>query len=169
MGLDFNSPYAYVLWSDYFSRSSTVAVATQDDPGTNAGAKSTAGTDNSVVVGFVTGFHPPIDPATLFVWQVGVAVEARGRGLARQMLDELLARSGARWLEATVTPSNTASTALFRGTASRHGTAVVETLAYPEELFPGEHEPEVRFRIGPFKGPGDTLTHPPDGTKAQPD
>lgn len=169
VGLDLNSPYAYVLWSDYFSGSSTVAVAIQDDPSTDAGAKSSAGTDAGAVVGFVTGFHPPSDPATLFVWQVGVAAEARGRGLAQQMLDELLARSGARWLEATVTPSNTASTALFRGTASRHGTAVDETLAYPRELFPGDHEPEVRFRIGPFTGVAEQLGHPADGTKAQPD
>lgn len=152
VGLDLNSPYAYVLWSDYFSKSSTIAVATQDDPGSSAGVKSSADNDVGTVVGFITGFHPPADPTTLFVWQVGVAVEARGRGLGRQMLDELLARSGARWLEATVTPSNTASIALFRGTASRHGTGVDETLAYPRELFPGDHEPEVRFRIGPFTG-----------------
>lgn len=134
VGLDVNSPYAYVLWGDLFAESSTVAVTGAGD-----------------VVGFVTGFHPPADSATLFVWQIGVATEVRGRGLGAQMLDELLTRSAARWLEATVTPSNAASTALFRGIASRHSAPVDETLAYPGELFPEDHEPEMRFRIGPLR------------------
>lgn len=139
--LDLNSPYAYVLWADEFSASSIVAevdVAEADG-----------------IVGFVTGFHPPRDPSTLFVWQIGVAPEARDRGIGAGMLDELLARCGARWLEATVTPSNTASAALFRGTAARHATRVEEALVYPGELFAGDHEPEFRFRIGPL-GPDTT-------------
>jgi diaminobutyrate acetyltransferase len=143
VGLDLNSPYAYVLWADHFSASSIVAevdVAEVDE-----------------IVGFVTGFHPPRDPSTLFVWQIGVAPEARKRGIGGGMLDELLARSGARWLEATVTPSNTASAALFRGAAARHGAHVEGALVYPRELFAGDHEPEYRFRIGPLQH--DTTVH----------
>lgn len=134
VGLDLNSPYAYVLWADHFAATSVVAVA-----------------DNDEIVGFVNGFHPPSDPSTLFVWQVGVAPVARGQGIARRMLDELLGRTRARWLEATVTPSNTASAALFRGTAARHDSTADETLVYPRELFAEGHEPEFRFRIGPLR------------------
>lgn len=134
VGLDLNSPYAYVLWADHFTATSVVAVA-----------------DNDEIVGFVNGFHPPNDPSTLFVWQVGVAQQARRQGIAGRMLDELLARTRARWLEATVTPSNTASAALFRGTAARHDGKVDEALVYPPELFADGHEPEFRFRIGPLR------------------
>jgi L-2,4-diaminobutyric acid acetyltransferase len=135
VGLDLNSPYAYVLWGDCFDNSSIVAVEADD-----------------TVIGFVIGFHPPRDPSTLFVWQIGVAEHARERGVARRMLDDLVARSAARWLEATVTQSNTASTALFRGAATRYRAAVNETVAYPRHLFPGGHETEMRFRIGPLVG-----------------
>lgn len=135
MGLDLNSPYAYVLWGDHFSDTSVVALA----PG-------------ETVVGFVTGFHPPRDPATIFIWQVGVSESVRGEGVGGRMLDELLERTGARWLEATVTPSNEASAALFRGTAARHRAEVHEELVYPGDLFPDGHEPEVRFRVGPLEG-----------------
>lgn len=108
-------------------------------------------TEVDEIVGFVTGFHPPLDPATLFVWQIGVVQQAREGGVGGRMLDELIRRSGARWLEATVTPTNAASAALFRGTAARHGTQASETLVYPAELFAGDHEPEFRFRMGPLQ------------------
>jgi L-2,4-diaminobutyric acid acetyltransferase len=142
VGLDLNSPYAYVLWGDRFAGSSLVAV-------TDGGLLG-AGADATGIVGFVTGFHPPADPDALFVWQIGVAAPARGTGIGGRMLDDLISRTGARWLEATVTPSNGASAALFRSVATRHETQVEEVLVYPEDMFPDGHEPEVRFRIGPL-------------------
>lgn len=131
-GLDLNSPYAYVLWADHFSETSVVAID--------------GDTDGSLV-GYVTGFRLPDDPETLFVWQIAVAEQARGRGLGSTMLDELVAHTGVRALEATVTPDNEASAALFRAVAARHGTEAREELAYEAELFPGDHEAEIRFRI----------------------
>lgn len=129
-----------MLWADHFAESSIVAVTEMDQ-----------------VVGFVNGFRPPSDPTTLFVWQVAVAPEIRGHGLGKRMLDELLTRCTARWLEATVTPSNVASAALFRGTAARHRTVVDEAVGYPQALFPDDHEPEIRFRIGPLEGTTDPI------------
>jgi len=129
VGLDLNSPYAYVLWGDHFADTSVVAV--RDDR----------------VVGFAMGFRTPADPDTLFIWQIGVDEGARGSGLASRMLDELVERTGVAVVEATVTPSNTASAALFRGVGVRHGTVAEEVLAYGEDLFPDGHEAEVRFRI----------------------
>lgn len=131
-GLDENSPYAYAMWSDYFASTSIVAI------------------DHGEVVGFVMGFHAPEEPDCLFVWQVGVDERARGRGIALQMISELIQRHGSRWIEATVTPGNEASTALFRSLGAQFETTVAEELAYPAEIFPIEHEEEIRFRIGPL-------------------
>lgn len=130
VGLDLNSPYAYVMWSDYHADTSVVAVA-----------------DDGALVGFTIGFRLPAEPDTVFVWQIGVDERVRGQGIAGRMLDELVAKSGAGVVEATVTPSNDASAALFRALGSRHGTDVDESTAYGENLFPAGHEAEVRFRI----------------------
>jgi len=92
------------------------------------------------------------------VWQIGVATHARGRGLGRALLHALLDRlapTGVRYLEATVTPSNTASLRLFRGVAADAGAACVESLYFPTDQFPaGEvHEEEHLLRIGPVGTP----------------
>jgi L-2,4-diaminobutyric acid acetyltransferase len=106
------------------------------------------------VLGFVVGYRPPPRPETLFVWQVAVAEAHRGEGLAGRMLDAVLARhlaAGGRYVEATVTPSNRASSALFTGFAHRHEAPLLETPAFARELFPdGDHEDETRLRMGPF-------------------
>jgi len=150
-GLDLNSPYAYVLWGDHFSSSSLIA----EDP------------SDPTPLGFVMGFRAPGDHDTLFVWQIGVDERARGRGLAARMLDHLVAELGVSHVEATVTPSNAASAALFRGLGARHGAPVDEELAYREDMFPSGHEAEVRFRIGPTgqENPGSARpdTQPPRG------
>ena len=132
VGLDLNSPYAYVMWGEYFAGTSVVADL-----------------DGSVA-GFVIGFRVPEDPDTFFVWQVGVAARARRTGLAAAMVDHLLERTGARFLEATVTPDNAASAALFRSVGTRHGAPVDVGPAFSADLFPDGHEPELRFRIGPL-------------------
>jgi L-2,4-diaminobutyric acid acetyltransferase len=38
---------------------------------------------NGEAIGWISGYRPPNDPATLFVWQVAVHERARGLGLAR--------------------------------------------------------------------------------------
>ncbi len=132
VGLDRNSPYAYVMWGDYFA-STSVVVHRGDE-----------------VVGFVAGFLTPAEPTTLFVWQIGVSGSARRLGLGSQMLDHLVDRLRPLHLEATVTPDNAASTALFRSLGTRRRTRTEVSPAYPSELLGPEHDPELRFRIGPF-------------------
>lgn len=132
VGLDLNSPYAYVMWGDHFAGTSVVAER------------------RGSISGFATGFERPDQQGTLFIWQVGVATPARRHGLGALMLDHLLERTGCRFLEATVTPDNQASASLFRAVGKRHAARVEEDTAYPAELFPDGHEPEVRFRIGPI-------------------
>lgn len=129
-GLDENSPYAYLLWTEYFRDTTVVATDGGDAP-----------------VGFVTAFLRPDDADTVFVWQVGVDDAHRRRGIAGRLLDELFERTGATALEATVTPSNTASETLFRRFGERHGLAVVVEPLFDEALFPPGHEAELRFRI----------------------
>lgn len=144
VGLDLNSPYAYVMWGDLFSGTSIVA----EDAGSGR------------VVGFVTGCSVPDRPDTLFVWQVGVDPAARGRGIAATMIDRLVERTGATHVEATVTPDNAASSQLFRSVGTRHGAPVQERTIYDEAMFPGGHEAEVLFRIGPLQR--QVVSAPPD-------
>lgn len=106
------------------------------------------------LAGFITGYRPPAQNDTIFVWQVGVLPEARGAGVANRMLDNLLLSEGCRGvrvMETTVTPSNTASRAMFESLARRLGAKVEETEGFPAEMFSESgHEPEGRLRIGPF-------------------
>lgn len=138
--LDLNSAYLYVLFADRFA--DTCAIAER------AGH----------TVGVLTGFRPPRDPSTYFVWQIGVRPEVRGSGLAGRLIDAVLARHpDVRFVEATVSPSNAPSLALFGALARRHG-APLETLeGYGAELFPFHHEREPLLRIGPLADP----SHPP--------
>ncbi len=135
-GLDENSPYAYLLWSEYFVDTTVVAVD-----------------DDDHVIGFVMGFNPPREPTTAFVWQVGVDAAHRRRGIAGALLDQLVERTGADRLEATVTPSNTASKTLFTRFGDRHGAEVVIEELFTEDMFPPGHEAEERYRIGPITRP----------------
>ncbi|XRQ02732.1 diaminobutyrate acetyltransferase [Actinomadura welshii] len=134
--LDLNSPYSYTLWCRDFADTSVVAR------------------DAGTACGFITGYVRPSRPDTFFVWQVAVDDDHRGQGLARRMLDRLADRlvpRGHRFLEATVTPDNTASTAMFESFARARGCEVARSPLFGAEHFPdGGHEPEVLFRIGPI-------------------
>jgi L-2,4-diaminobutyric acid acetyltransferase len=134
--LDANSCYAYMLLCTHFAATCVVAE------------------DEGELVGFVSAYRPPTDPSALFVWQVAVKSAARGRGLAKAMIQTLLAREtcrGVTFLEATVTPSNVASQTLFRSLAKEHQARCTETCWFPPEAFgAGEHEAELLFRIGPL-------------------
>ena len=137
--LELNSAYAYLLTGAHF------------------GATSAIVRDGSTLCGFVWAYRLPERPETLFVWQIGVAPAYRGHGLGHALLSEVLARPACRGvthLEATVTPSNEASMALFRGFARRCGVPVAETAAFDTGLFPDPaHETEMLVRIGPFNQP----------------
>ncbi|MEV5571589.1 diaminobutyrate acetyltransferase [Spirillospora sp. NPDC052269] len=144
--LDVNSAYSYTLWCRDFAATSIVARDAAGEPAHDAVH------ENGGARGFVTGFLRPEAPDTLFVWQVAVDPARRGRGLARLMLDGLadrLAPHGARALEATVTPGNAASTALFSSFARDRGAELTRTPLFGSDLLDG-HEPEVLFRIGPL-------------------
>jgi L-2,4-diaminobutyric acid acetyltransferase len=134
--LDPNSAYCYMLLFNYFA--GTCLVAEREER----------------IIGFVTAFAPPepVERESLFVWQIAVAPEARGQGVATALLRQLLAlpacRSAAR-LEATVSPGNGPSRRLFEAFARERGT-VLETagMGFPAALFPEQgHEDEPIVRI----------------------
>lgn len=134
--LDRNSPYAYLMVCRDFARTSAVARA------------------SGSVVGFVAAYRRPEAPDTLFVWQVAVADDWRGHGLARRMIDDVLGRDLAfRYLEATVTPTNAASLRLFRSFARADGARCEEVELFGVGDFPpdSDHEAEVLLRVGPLR------------------
>jgi L-2,4-diaminobutyric acid acetyltransferase len=137
--LDLNSPYAYLLLSSHFADTSVVAETASD----------------GALVGFVAAYVPPTKPDTIFVWQVGVRPQCRGRGLAGRMLHELCERvqpQGLQFLEATVTPSNQPSLSLFRAFARNNDAPCSEEILFSRELFPRDtsHDSEILLRIGPL-------------------
>lgn len=137
--LELNSAYAYVLLATHFS--DTCLIAEEGDE----------------LIGMVIAYRPPRRSEAVFVWQVAVAPAGRGRGLGRRLLLELAARTaphGVRFVEASVTPGNAPSRALFESLARELGTECRVQPFMTPELFPEPHEAEELFRIGPFAAAG---------------
>ena len=92
------------------------------------------------------------------MWQVVVAASHRRRGLARAMIRAILDRPSSadiRAIETTVSPSNEASTQMFRALAAELGAPIEPVGGFGASLFPSAngsapHEEEIRYRIGPF-------------------
>jgi L-2,4-diaminobutyric acid acetyltransferase len=135
--LEQNSCYSYLLLCTHFA--STCLLAER----------------RGELVGFVLAYRPPSHPEWLFVWQVGVSSSARGVGLGRRMLTELIdqpAARSARFLTATVSPDNAASLALFRGFARAQEVPCEHGPGFASALFDAPHPDEHLLRIGPLKG-----------------
>lgn len=134
--LDANSSYAYFMACRNFAATSVVAEV------------------DGEVAGMVTAYPLPADPQRLFVWQVGVRDAFQGRGIARGMIESILARpecAAVRYIETTIAPDNEASEALFRRVAGNLNASIEAQEVYKDELFPGaEHQIERLFVIGPI-------------------
>lgn len=135
--LDCNSAYSYLLLCKHFTETCAVAVAKGE------------------IVGFLTAYFPPNRADTIFVWQVGITRAMRGQGLATRLLQQLLQRDvcrGVKFMEATVSPTNHASRALFTALAKWLNAELSEVSCFSAALFPEEnHEAENLLRIGPFQ------------------
>ena len=136
--LDLNARYCYLLLCEHFSATCIVAE-----------------TMDNQIDGFVSAYVPPGRPDCLFVWQVAVRERARGQGLAKRLLDELLARGALRdivFVETTVGPDNHASRKTFAALAQTHDAKLVEFELFPPALFGAQaHEDERLLRIGMLK------------------
>lgn len=135
--LDNNSVYKYIMMTHYFVDTCVVAKYNQE------------------LVGFITAFIPPKQPDTVFVWQIGVSQNHHGEGIGSCLLEELFNQvktKGIKYLEATITPSNQASQALFKKFANHHKTNCNIQTFFTRDLFP-DHDPyeeELKFKIGPI-------------------
>ena len=131
--LDLNTSYAYLVLADDFAATCRVAVSGAD------------------VVGFVLGYRPPERPHHVFVWQVAVRADQRGRLVAARMLDDLVDSSPeVTAIEATVTESNTASRRLFASFARDRGADLTWSEGVRADDFPDGHEAEPRLLISPL-------------------
>lgn len=134
--LDPNSLYCNLLQCTHFAETSALAELGGD------------------VAGFVSGYRPPVHPDSLFVWQVAVAPAARGQGLGKRLMLDILARpdnSSVRFLRTTITGDNVASWAMFEGLARELGAPTRRQLLFDAgRHFAGRHDSEYEFIIGPF-------------------
>lgn len=106
------------------------------------------------MVGFVSGYCPPDDPGTLFVWQVAVDSVARGQGLAQRLILDILNRpccTAVTCIHTTVTPSNLASRAMFERLATKLHAPIDVRPHFDRHLhLAGRNETEELLAIGPF-------------------
>ena len=130
--LDENSLYANIVQADHF-RDTSVIAETEGE-----------------TLGWISGHMIP-NTDTFFVWQVAVSDKARGLGLGRKMLLELLSRpetADARALHTTITPDNAASWALFRSLARSLGGTLTDAPHYTRaQHFDGAHATEHLVQI----------------------
>ncbi len=130
--LDENSMYCNLIQADHFR--DTCVVAEMDGE----------------IVGWVSGHMVPARQE-LFVWQVAVSPKARGMGLGRKMLLELIERDAsddATQLKTTITKGNDASWALFRGFARAIGGDLTDEPHFEcDRHFEGHHDTEHMVTI----------------------
>lgn len=137
--LDPNSIYCNLLQCSHFAETGVAAEIDGD------------------LVGFISGYIPPQQPETVFVWQVAVHEKGRGQGLAKRMLKAIVARDACKdvtHMETTITDDNEASWALFRSFARDMGAELTHHEHFEKDThFGGEHDSEFLLRIGPFTKP----------------
>lgn len=139
--LDLNSMYSYLLLCSHFADTSAL-VEHDGKP-----------------VGFLSAYIPPNEPDTLFVWQVAVAKEARGLGLATRMIEDILARPALEHVEqikTTITMDNEPSWRLFKSFAkSVDANCTNEVMFCRKEHFRGVHDTEHLVTISPLDNDND--------------
>ncbi len=138
--LDRNSLYLNLLQCTHFAETCVIAESVDSD---------------DAPCGFISGYLIPEQPERLFIWQVAVAARARGQGLAKRMLSELLSRpvcAATTFLQTTITPTNQASWALFRSFAQSLDAPFEEHVLFDRDIhLDGVHESEHMVTIGPFE------------------
>ncbi|WP_207892541.1 diaminobutyrate acetyltransferase [Paenibacillus pinisoli] len=134
-GLDVNSVYCYLMLSDMFSETCSIAER------------------EGRLCGFLSAFRKPAQPDTLFVWQIAVDPVLRGNGIGGKLLKDVLSRDNnadIQVLEATISPGNMASRRWFMAAARELESECSISELYDASMFPESHEAELLFRIGPF-------------------
>jgi L-2,4-diaminobutyric acid acetyltransferase len=133
--LDLNSTYNYLIQSYYFNRTCSVAF------------------DSEKIVAFVSGFIKPTNKNCLFIWQVAIDEEYRGKGLGIELIEFLLNQNKeVNTIETTITKNNIASRRMFQKIVEKYKTRMSEeALVDKEKDFSNEHDSEMLITIGPIK------------------
>ena len=125
--LDENSMYCNLIQVEHFARTCVVAEL------------------DGEIVGWISAHMIP-ETDDLFVWQVAVGPSARGLGLGRKMLLELIERDAcidATRLKTTITRDNDASWALFKSFARHIGGDLADKPHFERDThFDGRHATE---------------------------
>jgi L-2,4-diaminobutyric acid acetyltransferase len=132
--LDLNSTYHYLIQSYYFNRTCSVAF------------------DGEKIVAFVSGFIKPTNKNCLFIWQVAIDEDYRGKGLGIELIEFLLNQNKeVNTIETTITKNNIASRRMFQKIVEKYETRMSEeTLFDKEEDFSNEHDSEMLITISPI-------------------
>lgn len=134
--LDENSRYCNLLQCSHFSDTCVAAWM---------GGK---------MVGFISGYIPPRQSDTYFLWQVAVHSDARGQNLAARMIDFILEAEACHrvtQLQTTITADNQASRRVFEKLAERQNAGITSEPFFTRDThFDGQHDTEFLFTIGPF-------------------
>lgn len=137
--LDTNSLYANLLQCTHFAQ--TCALAR----------------DKEGILAWVSGYLPPDQPDTYFLWQVAAHPRARGRGVAKRLITEILRRdvcAGVRQLQTTITADNAASWRLFEAVADTLGAPLRGEMFFERKRhFADRHDSEFLVTIGPIPRP----------------
>ena len=132
--LDLNSTYHYLIQSHYFSKTCSIAF------------------DNKKVVAFVSGFINSSKNNSLFIWQVAIDENYRGKELGIELIEFILNQNkNLDSIETTVTETNLASRRMFEKFCEKYQIKLSEqTLFNKEQDFSNEHDSEILLKIGPL-------------------
>jgi len=129
--LDLNSHYLYLLQCSHFAPTCVVATL------------------NGEVVAWVSGYIPPKQADTFFVWQVAVGEKARGLGLGKRLINWVVAQqNGIKKIHTSITPDNAASWGLFKSLARDWGSDLSSRDWFDKQShFGGRHNTELLVEI----------------------
>ncbi len=103
------------------------------------------------IVAFSSGYVPPTKKDTFFSWEAVVHRNYRGHNLQKSMLLHQIRKTGVKYFEGTVNPSNEVSKRNFRELAQLLDTRCEEKVLFSEDDFENDgHEPEILYRVGPI-------------------
>lgn len=134
--LECNTEYAYLILAAHFSQSCAICRV------------------EGKVIGVAIGYTLPEDQQTLFIWQVAVHQDYRGKGIAKSLIKQIIYRpknEQISTIQATVSDSNRASKNLFKALASDFNCPCDESEFLTARHFVESHESEPLISVGPIQ------------------
>ncbi len=133
--LRLHPPYTYWMLGQYFGDTCFI------------------GEENGRYVGYVTGMHSSLNPEVMFLWQVGIDPDYRGRKYFKIFIDKLIemARSkSCKFLQFSISPDKKTSFAAFTSVAKQLELPMEEIAIceYHDTIWnEDEHEPVYQYTL----------------------